>query len=306
MKSIFVTGGTGNVGLPIVHELVNRGYEAVVLTRTGVPNAKGSRPVFGSLTDLGRALPELSRCDGIIHLASERNNNRETVLTREIGSMGRLLDTWQKGNFVYASSQTVYGIPSGELTESSKIAPMCWYDLAKVSNEFQMHFTEPAFARKAAVGLRMALLFGSGPRCTDRQFLPLIYDQIRNGSAFLLDSEEGLETYGTSFIGEQDLARAFVDALDISVAGPYNIAGGFCTWKQLIEGFDRNLGTRSKFIVRGDTSPRAGEFRLPQSRSYLVTSAFENQTVFMARQSLDELLSKFVNRMQQLAAVRSL
>ena len=140
----------------------------------------------------------------------------------------------------------------------------------------------------------MALLFGSGERHHDRQFLPMIFEQIGLGNAMLFDSEEGLETYGSSFIGERDLAGAIVDALDMGDSGPFNVAGGFCTWRSLFDAIDRHAQTRTRIVVRPGAQPRQGEFRMPQSISRLDTSAFDSRTGFSARQSLDHVIAAFV------------
>jgi nucleoside-diphosphate-sugar epimerase len=296
-KRIFLTGATGNVGRPVLAELLKRGYEVSALVRRRIPDVAGYRPVFGNLDNLEPVLAEVAGCDGIVHLGSPRGNARATVHGQDVAGTGDLLDVWNVGNFVYASSQTVYGIPRGPLAETAPLAPEVWYDLGKVFNEQQLAMNAAMDdAPGAAVSLRLALVFGAGERRNDRQFLPVLLEQARLGKRVLFDSEEGLETYGSSFIGETDAARAFVDALDMKTSGPFNLAGGFCTWRAVFEAIDRHAGTRTRFVVRVGARPEDGEFRVPQSRSYLDTTAFAASTGFSARESLDELVGKFIRR----------
>ena len=295
-KRVFLTGSTGNVGRPVLGELLRRGYEVSALVRRRLADMGGYRPVFGALDDLESVMAEIARCDAIVHAASPRSNARKTVLEHDIAGTGRLIDAWTKGNFVFASSQTVYGIPRGPLDEASPLDPVVWYDLGKVCNEYQLAMAETGEGRGVGVSLRMALLFGAGERRHDRQFLPLLFEQAVTGQKILFDSEEGLETYGSSFIGEGDLARAFVDALHVGKAGSYNVAGGFCTWRALFEAIDRHAGTRTRFVIRPGAEPQDGEFRVPHSRSFLDTGAFAAETGFSPQQELDEVVGRFVRR----------
>ncbi|MHB1954782.1 MAG: NAD-dependent epimerase/dehydratase family protein [Sulfobacillus sp.] len=290
---VFLTGATGNVGQPVLRELLKRNIEVTALVREPA-KLSGCRTVVGQLADLAPVSDEISRTDAVIHLASPRDNALEPILRNDIRGMATLLESWRNGNFVYMSSQTVYGIPRQTLVESTPLSPVCWYDWGKICNEFQLRMAEKIGKRREAISLRMALLFGVGPRSGDRQFLSLVYEQCQKGRTFVFDSEEGLETYGSSFIGEEDLGRFVVDALFLKLSGPFNVSGGYCTWRSLIETINKYAGTRSAFLIRPDAKPGPGEFRMPQSRSYLDTRAFVSGTGAESRQSIDDLVRNFV------------
>ncbi len=294
MTTVFLTGASGQLGQAVAGELLARGHEVAAMVRRPV-FPKGCRPVLGTLEDVGQLAHEIAKADAIVHVASARSNNREEVVQKDILGTGHLLDAWARGNFVYASSQTVYGVPQGDLTEAAPLQPVVWYDLGKICNEFQIAMAAETGNRGAGLSLRMAVMFGpvaksKGPP----QFHEMIYEECQKGSAFLLDSEEALETYGTSFIGDRDLARAIADSISLTETGPYNIAGPFCSWKELIETIDRFAGTRSKFIFRKGAVPKPGEFRLPQSRSFINSQKFDAATGFCAEQTLEELIERFV------------
>ena len=303
-KRIFLTGATGNAGPAAVAELQRRNYEVTALVR-GSDAHSGCREVHGCLDRLADLHDEIAAADGIVHLASPRGNTRDSVVFDDILGTGELLDAWSHGNFVYASSQTVYGIPNLPLDESAPVDAQCWYDLGKVANEFQIQMTkaEDDGARGHAISLRMALLFGATYRRRDRQFLPAVYDHCRNGSGFVFDSEEGLEAYGSSYIGDQDFARAVADSLELGVSCPFNVASGFCTWRDLVETVSDALRVQARFVVRPDGLAGPGEYRLPQSRSYVDASALARETGFVPRQGLEELVDSFVAQEQLSEAV---
>jgi len=290
MARIFVTGATGNVGRVVVRELLRRGYQITAMVRKPT-ELEGCDVVIGDLAGIGALSEQVRACDGVIHLADSRTNRREDVISLDIKGTAALLDAWQRGNFVFASSQTVYGVPKGPLTESARLDPTCWYDLGKVTNEYQLRMHARTRSRGAAVAVRMALLYAPGTRPT---FLSWMYEQCMGERAFVIDSEQHLARYGSSFIGGEDLGRAFADALRLGEGGNYNVAGGFATWREAIELFNRLAGTHARIVVRPGGVPQPGEVRLPQSRSVLDTTAFDRATGFTPRQTLKNTISEFL------------
>lgn len=297
-KPIFLTGASGNVGRAVLAELVARGREVIALVRSSPPALKGYRPLIGDLARIYDLAGEIAAAGGIIHCASPRSQDRHTVLTTDIEGTGRLLDLWGTGPFVYASSQTVYGVPRDVLREDSALDPGGWYDLGKICNEHQvaLRATECGLP---GVNLRLPLVFSDGPRRRDRQYLPEILDALRGGRPFLFGGEEAFETAGSVFIGADDLGRAITDSLGIARSGPYNLAGGFCTWRELIESMARHAGLKPLFRLRAGAVARDDEYRMPQSRSAYDCSRFTAATGFSPRQSLDDVVRRFVDAERQ-------
>lgn len=283
------------MGRAVLGELVAKGYEVIALVRANLPDIKGYRPIFGNLTKIHDIGAEIARTDGIIHCASSRTADRSIVLHEDVEATGRLLDVWTSGPFVYMSSQTVYGVPSTVLREDSSLNPCTWYDLGKVYNEFQVGMESERDTRGVGISLRLPVLFSSGPRRRDRQFLPNIYDALRTRRPFLFADAEAVENCGSVYIGEMDLGRAVVDSLSIQNAGQYNVAGGFCTWKELLETIARFVGVRPEIKLRMGAVPQGNEFRVPQSRSFYDCSRFVEATGFRPQQSLDDIIQSFVH-----------
>jgi|SRR5579862_8241033 len=293
MTRVFVTGASGNVGRCALAELVHRDHEVVALVRNVVPGVEGVRPVFGSLSTIHAIASEVARAEAIIHAASPRTDDRKSAMAEDVAGTGWLIDAWSGGTFVFTSSQTIYGIPSGPLTEDSPTSAESWYDLAKICNEAQLAIAVRERGGGVGVSLRLPLLFASGPRRRDRQFLPPVVNALSRGEKFFFRSEQALEESGSVYIGEEDLGRAIADSLTIAKAGPYNLCGGFCTWRELLETLGRHTGRAPRLAIHPEPA-LSGEYRLPQSRSFFNTSKFSRATKFLPRQSLDEVIARFV------------
>src|SRR6185437_3834230 len=291
---VFLTGASGNVGRPVLDELLVRGYDVGALMRTRLPNVRGFRPVFGDLNKIYEIVAEMGGATAIIHCASPRSATRQAVIGIDIEGTAQLLNAWHSGPFIYTSSQTVYGIPAKVLDEDCPVSAGSWYDLGKICNEQQVAMAAERLGAGPGISLRLPLVFASGPRRRDRQFLPGVWDAMRAGSPFLFGSEQALETAGSVYIGEKDLGRAIVDAFAIKRSDPFNLAGGFTTWKALLETFGRRTGLKAKFVFRDGAVARPDEFRMPQSRSEYNCARFNAATGFQPRQSLDEIVAQFV------------
>lgn len=293
MPKVFITGASGNVGRPVVSELLSRAYEVTVLAHNN-SDMEGCKIVHGKVSEAGKYAGEVAACDAIIHLASTRSVERNVVVSEDIRGTGLLLDSWRKGNFLYMSSQTVYGIPRGPLTERHPLSPVCWYDIAKICCENQLSIEPARPERGVGISFRMALLFGRGGNGRGDQFLETVYPHCARGHVFAFESEEAMETAGSSFVGPRDLACAIVDSLTLKTAGVYNVSSGFCTWRSLISILCKKGGFTPKFSLLSKLPQGAQYVRLPHSKSYVDSSLFVNRTGFLPKQGLNELLDDFL------------
>lgn len=284
---VLVTGATGAAGRYVVADLRARGFAVTALVRRAV-HLDGVATVVGDLAHVADVVPVVEASDAIVHLASSRSQAYETVLEEDVLGTARLLDAWRRGPFVYASSQTVYGVPRGVLGESSPLDALDWYDLGKLCGEFALRkAARDDVARGAGVSLRPPLLFSPLPG----QFLDLVVRECLAGRTFFFDSEEGLETYGSSFVGGADLAAAVAASLELSAGGTFNVASGFCRWKDLL-GALAAAGLRAPVVVRPGGRALPHESRLPQSRSELDTTLFRTRSGFRPLQDWPELVAE--------------
>ncbi len=291
---VFLTGASGNVGQAVLDELMRRGFDVAALMRSRMPDTKGYRPIFGDLGKIQDVAGDIMNATAIIHCASPRSAARQGVIGADIEGTAQLLNAWHTGPFIYTSSQTVYGIPAKVLDEDCPVSAGSWYDLGKICNEQQVAMAAEQTGAGPGISLRLPLVFATGARRRDRQFLPGVWDALRAGQPILFGSEEALENAGSVYIGEKDLGRAVADALAITRSGPFNLAGGFTTWKALREILARHAGHQPKYVFRAGAVARPGEFRLPQSRSEYDCTRFIAATGFKPNQSLDEIAAQFV------------
>lgn len=142
-KKILVTGGTGYIGSHTVVELINSGYQPVIVDNLSNSSSKvlkqieaitGTSPEFfnfdlsdgQSIRSLIKTHPDI---EGIIHFAAfkavgESVEQPLKYYRNNIYSLVNLLDAFseQKVNFVFSSSCTVYGEPDQlPVTESSPV-----------------------------------------------------------------------------------------------------------------------------------------------------------------------------------------
>ena len=145
-KRILVTGGTGFIGSHTVVELMNSGYEAIIIDNLynsqisvldGIEGITGKRPAFENF-DL-REFDKLQACcrkypgiEAIIHFAALKavgesvekpldyyGNNLVSMI-----NILRVMNEFRIPSLVFSSSCTVYGQPDAlPVTEHSPIKP---------------------------------------------------------------------------------------------------------------------------------------------------------------------------------------
>ncbi len=145
MSKILVTGGLGFIGSHTVVELINAGYEPVIVDDLSNSNPKildqivkitGQKPAFHQLDlsdehavkNLVTAVPDIA---GIIHFAASKAVGESVQLPlkyyrNNIYSLVNLLNSYYSKpvNFVFSSSCTVYGQPDVlPVTESAPTKP---------------------------------------------------------------------------------------------------------------------------------------------------------------------------------------
>jgi nucleoside-diphosphate-sugar epimerase len=83
---IFVTGGTGYVGRPVLDALVRAGHDVTALVRTNDKAkrvaSKGARPIIGNLAEPESYRAEADGQDGYIHIAFDAPSGRGPAIDR--------------------------------------------------------------------------------------------------------------------------------------------------------------------------------------------------------------------------------
>jgi nucleoside-diphosphate-sugar epimerase len=85
---VFVTGGTGTIGTPVIAELLNNGHTVTALARSDSSaqalEAAGAEVVRGGLSDLDALRAGADQSDGVIHLAFDHAFGGPDALARAV------------------------------------------------------------------------------------------------------------------------------------------------------------------------------------------------------------------------------
>ena len=88
---IFVLGGTGSIGVPLVRCLVRRGHHVTGLARSAASadrlRASGAEPVSGDITDPEGWIEALDHADGVIHAADTFDDDMAGIDRRLTAAM---------------------------------------------------------------------------------------------------------------------------------------------------------------------------------------------------------------------------
>lgn len=184
----FVTGATGQIGLPLVRALVAAGHEVTALVRdekaAGAVREAGAALLVGHLEDQAALEKGIAGATHVWHMAggirgpgtmtADRLNHQGTHHVCEVARKHK------KGlqSIVYASSCAVYGDRNGLwVSEDYAPAPATNYGTAKVAAEALLN--RAAREEKLPVRIaRIAAVYGPGTRFT-------MADSIRAGKAWL-------------------------------------------------------------------------------------------------------------------------
>lgn len=254
-KRILVTGGTGFIGSHTVVELMNSGYEAIIIDNLynsqisvldGIEGITGKRPAFENF-DL-RDFDKLQACcrkytgiEAIIHFAALKavgesvekpldyyGNNLVSMI-----NILRVMSEFKIPSLVFSSSCTVYGQPDAlPVTENSPIKPAnSPYGNTKQISEEIIRDTIGANSALKAISLRYfnpvgahpSALIGELPLGTPQNLVPYI-TQTAIGLRDVLrvfgndyDTPDG--TGIRDYIYVVDLAKAHVVAINRLVEG---------------------------------------------------------------------------------------
>ncbi|CAN5678481.1 SDR family oxidoreductase [soil metagenome] len=98
---VFVTGGTGTIGLPVINELIDHGHTVLALARSDVTAAvaanAGAQVVRGGLANLEVLRTGADRCDGVIHLAFGRDYGSADAIAQSVAEEGQSMAAMGEG-----------------------------------------------------------------------------------------------------------------------------------------------------------------------------------------------------------------
>lgn len=239
-KRVLVTGGCGQLGAVVVSQLIEAGYDPVVIDK-GLSHPDIERMVQEETVtfypcdllreDEVRHLgPHLSQIPYAMHLASVVEGSAD-ILESAVGSIElnimatinllSILPNLQ--HLVYASSMMVYGDPqSVPISERHVTEPINVYGATKLAAEKFLQVYSLQQNVKTAI-LRLSSLYGPGEYSEGNRnrVIPLFVRKIRDNETLMIypgDDEEIRD-----YLHLHDAARAFVLAIQKGEGGVFNI-----------------------------------------------------------------------------------
>ncbi|MCW2983260.1 MAG: NAD-dependent epimerase [Conexibacter sp.] len=124
IMKIFITGGSGYIGLATIAALRADGHEVVALSRSEGSDerlrAAGATPVRGTLTDRDVLRAAAARADGVIHLGADYSGDGAAV---DRDAAAAMLQGVGSGPFVHTGGVWVYGDTNGVVDETAPLDP---------------------------------------------------------------------------------------------------------------------------------------------------------------------------------------
>jgi UDP-glucose 4-epimerase len=280
-----VTGGAGYIGSNTTLQLLDAGYDVVVVDnlsrghRAAVDPAR-LREVPLDDTDGLIAVMREKPCDAVIHFAAyiavgESMKVPEVYFRNNTSGSLSLLTAMQKmgiGKIVFSSTAAVYGMPARvPILESEPYAPVNAYGETKVMVEKLLHWFDQIHGMKS-VCLRYFNASGADPAGRsgedhepETHLIPLLFRAIQTGKPVTIFGDDYDTPDGTcirDYIHVTDLARAHIAAVEWLFAGgeskKYNAGTGHgFSVKEVLQAVEEVTGKKVPFAIgpRRDGDP---------------------------------------------------
>jgi nucleoside-diphosphate-sugar epimerase len=228
MTQIVVTGGSGKAGRAVVRDLVEHGYD--VVNADVVAPAETAAPLLRvDFTDLGETIEALRGADAVVHLAAipaprirsvEKTFQINMLSTYNVFSAAALLGI---GRVVWASSETVLGLPFGRTGARNLLDPAAEPghhlepDYVPIDEDHPLR-PHSSYSLSKVLGEEMARQFA---RWTRIPFIGLRFSAIREPAeytAFPESVEDGAwNVWG--YVDARDVAQSCRLALTADIVG---------------------------------------------------------------------------------------
>ncbi|MFH5824227.1 UDP-glucose 4-epimerase GalE [Georgenia sp. AZ-5] len=280
--STMVIGGAGYIGAHVVHLLLERGDEVVVVDdlSTGGEDRVGT----ASLVELDVAGPDAQErlelvmrergVTSVIHFAAKKQVGESVArptwyYQQNIGGLANVLAAMETAgvrNMIFSSSAAVYGMPPVEMvTEDIDCRPINPYGETKLIGEWMLADCERAWGLRWTA-LRYFNVAGAGwPELGDQAVLnlvPMVLDRLARGERPKIFGDDYPTPDGTcirDYIHVLDLAQAHLAAMDyLSADGDaaehvFNVGTGTgASVREVIN----EIGRASGLDVTADIEPR--------------------------------------------------
>ena len=211
--SVLVTGGAGYIGSHMVHALVDRGENVVVLDNlsTGIRGLVAERAKFVE-GDVGDAelvgnLLRMSKVEAVIHFAGSIvvpesvENPLAYYANNTVASRNLIAACVAAGvkRFVFSSTAAVYGIPEhNPVVEAAPKEPINPYGRSKLMTEWMLEDAARAHPF-SYIALRYFNVAGADPKGRTGQSTPKATHLIKRACQAALGRVSHLDIFGTDF-----------------------------------------------------------------------------------------------------------
>ena len=242
---IFITGGTGFIGRPVVDILARSGHDILILSRA--PQKK-SGFLKGDLSHLDLIKEKIKKFnpDVILHLAWENVSdyvNPQNSLKNLSNSLNFILfaSSLSCKKIVCAGSGLEYGTLKGKVSELTEVQPSNIFEASKVA----LHVVGRKIAEKSSAQFLWFRIFHSyGPGQRSAALIPYLLRCLKDGSAPDIKNPKAANDY----IFVDDVASAIIKIVEKKdlKSNVYNIASGRLT----------SVGDIANIIYQGKDSLR--------------------------------------------------
>jgi len=256
---IFLTGGSGYIGLATIAELVRRGHVVEALARSEqsahAVRGAGAVSVRGGLTDLDVLNHAAARAEAVIHLAQADSAGMD------LAAAAAMQDGVGAGTYVHTGGGWVYGDTDGVQDETASWNPPSVVAWRKS--------VEDAVLARAADGanpviVQPGLLYGGDNRLIDHFFITP--GKLAGAIAYIGD---GANRW--ALVHVDDIATLYAVALSAKAGSVYiGVGESHPTMKQVAEAAARGAGLGGKTVsitveqARAQMGPVADAFALDQ------------------------------------------
>lgn len=227
MKKVLVTGGTGFIGVPVVNELVKRGYEVHLVSPFDETTGQAHQIHQLSLMDYGKLSKFLQahKFEGLVHLAwftGAKCHSSDVNVDWTLASLHLLQGFVQNGGrkFLGAGSVSEYDFSHGYLQEnktpltSPSIYGQCKASLFNIGG---------IYCQQNSVDFKWARIFNLyGPKEKTTRLMPSVMISMLKGEDVKVSDCVKVQDY----LHVYDTARGIVDLFDSQVQGAVNISSG--------------------------------------------------------------------------------
>jgi nucleoside-diphosphate-sugar epimerase len=244
---VFVLGGTGAIGSPLVQKLIERGHQVWALARSDSSASKlakmGATAVAGDIASPERWVTRLPRVDAVIHAACDFNSDMGAIDARLLDTMLPALAAQPKrSRLIYTGGCWLFGATGDEIaTEETPFRPLPAF--AWMVPQLRRVLESPEVD---GIVIHPAMVYAAGGGVFSR----FARDAVEREAIRVVAGED----VRWPLVHSEDLAELYVLALEHAPARSSYIGAAIegLPVGRIISAFAKRFGTRQPQIISAD------------------------------------------------------